>query len=169
PSCIQIEVTGSGTETGPSELVAFPGVYTESTPGIVFDAYKGAEYPIPGPAVWTGGAGSPVSGASSAPASSSPASTTSADKTSTVATAASSTSAGVTATAGVETSVPVLSTTTPTGAASSTSAPAPSPSASASGIVAQYGQCGGLTYTGPTACVAPSTCKKSNDYYSQCL
>ncbi|KAH7335778.1 glycoside hydrolase [Rhizoctonia solani] len=34
PSCIQVEVTGSGTETGPSELVAFPGAYTASTPGV---------------------------------------------------------------------------------------------------------------------------------------
>ncbi|RDB20290.1 putative endo-beta-1,4-glucanase D [Hypsizygus marmoreus] len=37
------------------------------------------------------------------------------------------------------------------------------------GTVAHYGQCGGLTYTGPTGCVAPYTCVKSSDYYSQCL
>ncbi|QRV82856.1 glycoside hydrolase family 61 protein [Ceratobasidium sp. AG-Ba] len=55
PSCIQLSVTGSGTKTGPSSLVAFPGAYTSSTPGIVFDAYKTPiNYPIPGPAVWTG-------------------------------------------------------------------------------------------------------------------
>ncbi|KAG9044393.1 hypothetical protein FS837_008218 [Tulasnella sp. UAMH 9824] len=33
----------------------------------------------------------------------------------------------------------------------------------------QYGQCGGIGYTGPTVCVSPYTCKYSNDYYSQCL
>ncbi|CAE6500658.1 glycoside hydrolase family 61 protein [Rhizoctonia solani] len=55
PSCLQISVTGSGTSTGPSSKVSFPGAYTPSTPGIVYDAYKGsATYPIPGPAVWTG-------------------------------------------------------------------------------------------------------------------
>jgi len=37
------------------------------------------------------------------------------------------------------------------------------------GTVAQYGQCGGSTYTGSTACVAPYTCKVLSEYYSQCL
>ncbi|KAH7104140.1 glycoside hydrolase [Auriculariales sp. MPI-PUGE-AT-0066] len=56
PSCIQITVTGSGSATGPSSLVSFPGAYTASTPGIVFDVYQGnsSTYVIPGPAVWTG-------------------------------------------------------------------------------------------------------------------
>lgn len=40
PSCIQVQVTGSGTKTPSSSyLVAFPGAYTASTPGIVYDAY----------------------------------------------------------------------------------------------------------------------------------
>ncbi|KAI0688896.1 glycosyl hydrolase family 61-domain-containing protein [Earliella scabrosa] len=46
-----------------------------------------------------------------------------------------------------------------------TAAPPPGPS----GTVPQYGQCGGNGYNGPTACVAPFTCVKSNDWYSQCL
>ncbi|KAK6534805.1 hypothetical protein TWF281_006105 [Arthrobotrys megalospora] len=33
---------------------------------------------------------------------------------------------------------------------------------------ALYGQCGGIGWTGPTCCTS-STCKFSNDYYSQCL
>ncbi|KAG8968362.1 hypothetical protein FRC05_001586 [Tulasnella sp. 425] len=40
------------------------------------------------------------------------------------------------------------------------------------GINAQsqvYGQCGGIGWTGPTTCVAGSTCVYSNSYYSQCL
>ncbi|KAG8822693.1 Esterase/lipase/thioesterase [Serendipita sp. 401] len=53
PSCSQIQVTGSGTRS-PTSFVSFPGAYTASTPGIVFDVYQGpATYPIPGPAVWT--------------------------------------------------------------------------------------------------------------------
>nr|AAM22493.1 family 61 endoglucanase [Phanerodontia chrysosporium] len=36
-------------------------------------------------------------------------------------------------------------------------------------LVAKYGQCGGLTYTGPTTCVSGTTCTALNDYYSQCL
>ncbi|KAF8884529.1 glycoside hydrolase family 61 protein [Infundibulicybe gibba] len=57
PSCIQIQVTGSGTAL-PTSFVSFPGAYTATTPGIVFDAYTNTGttvYPIPGPAVWTGG------------------------------------------------------------------------------------------------------------------
>ncbi|KAK3897854.1 glycoside hydrolase superfamily [Staphylotrichum tortipilum] len=32
-----------------------------------------------------------------------------------------------------------------------------------------YGQCGGIGWTGPTACETPYGCKYSNDWYSQCL
>ncbi|KAJ6476885.1 glycoside hydrolase family 61 protein [Mycena sanguinolenta] len=47
PSCIQVQVTGSGTAFPPaSSLVAFPGAYTATTPGTQITAY-----PIPGPAV----------------------------------------------------------------------------------------------------------------------
>ncbi|PVF96642.1 putative cellulase precursor [Serendipita vermifera] len=35
--------------------------------------------------------------------------------------------------------------------------------------VAEWGQCGGLTYTGSTTCDAGLTCVYSNDWYSQCL
>ncbi|KAJ7075735.1 glycosyl hydrolase family 61-domain-containing protein [Mycena belliarum] len=45
----------------------------------------------------------------------------------------------------------------------------PPTSTTASGTVAQFGQCGGLTYTGPTTCVSPFKCTVSSDYYSQCL
>ncbi|KAI1743294.1 putative class III chitinase [Xylaria scruposa] len=34
--------------------------------------------------------------------------------------------------------------------------------------VAQWGQCGGIGYTGPTVCQAPYTCVKTGDYWSQC-
>ncbi|KAF9493865.1 cellulose 1,4-beta-cellobiosidase precursor [Pleurotus eryngii] len=37
------------------------------------------------------------------------------------------------------------------------------------GTVPKWGQCGGIGYGGPTACVAGSTCTYSNDWYSQCL
>ncbi|KAK0219388.1 glycoside hydrolase family 61 protein F [Armillaria nabsnona] len=55
PSCIQVQVTGSGNAF-PTSFVSFPGAYTASTPGIVFDVYTDTSlaYPIPGPAVWTG-------------------------------------------------------------------------------------------------------------------
>ncbi|KIJ51510.1 glycoside hydrolase family 10 protein [Sphaerobolus stellatus SS14] len=34
---------------------------------------------------------------------------------------------------------------------------------------AEWGQCGGISWTGPTTCVAGTTCVVSNSYYSQCL
>jgi hypothetical protein len=38
--CAQVQVTGSGTKAPSSAyLVSFPGAYTASTPGIVYDAY----------------------------------------------------------------------------------------------------------------------------------
>lgn len=36
-------------------------------------------------------------------------------------------------------------------------------------LAAQYAQCGGLSWTGPTVCVSPYKCTYSNEYYSQCL
>ncbi|KAH8144516.1 uncharacterized protein LAJ45_11491 [Morchella importuna] len=55
PSCFQITVTGGGSSTGPSTKVAFPGAYTATSPGIVFDIYQGTgTYTIPGPTLWTG-------------------------------------------------------------------------------------------------------------------
>jgi hypothetical protein len=45
----------------------------------------------------------------------------------------------------------------------------PDTSGSDAGQAAQYAQCGGLQFTGPTTCVSPYVCQYSNDYYSQCL
>ncbi|KAL5389798.1 hypothetical protein DPSP01_002288 [Paraphaeosphaeria sporulosa] len=71
------------------------------------------------------------------------------------------TGTGTTPTATPTASVPASSTTT-------TAAPATS-SAASGGTVPKWGQCGGIGWTGPTQCVAGTTCTKGNDYYSQCL
>ncbi|KAF7291755.1 CBM1 domain-containing protein [Mycena chlorophos] len=60
----------------------------------------------------------------------------------------------------------VKSTTTTVVSSTKTSSSA---ATSPTGTVAEYGQCGGIGYTGPTACVSPFTCTVSNAYYSQCL
>lgn len=51
-ACAQLEVTGGGSAS-PSSLVAFPGEYALSDPGLAFDIYAegDTEYPYPGPAV----------------------------------------------------------------------------------------------------------------------
>jgi len=58
-----------------------------------------------------------------------------------------------------------------TGSPSGTATSATSTSTSGTGVgsVAHYGQCGGSTYSGPTACVSPYTCTALNAFYSQCL
>ncbi|KAI0789869.1 glycoside hydrolase superfamily [Abortiporus biennis] len=33
----------------------------------------------------------------------------------------------------------------------------------------EWGQCGGIGWSGPTTCVSGTVCTKQNDYYSQCL
>ncbi|QRV94311.1 glycoside hydrolase family 61 protein [Ceratobasidium sp. AG-Ba] len=65
-SCVQIAVTSSGSSL-PSG-VAFPGAYTSSTPGIVYDIYsKNADqYTAPGPSVSSISAGGSISQVGSA-------------------------------------------------------------------------------------------------------
>jgi len=58
-----------------------------------------------------------------------------------------------TATLPVSTAVPTTASATPTGAS----------------IQVEWGQCGGIGWTGPTVCASPFTCQVSNPYYSQCL
>lgn len=40
---------------------------------------------------------------------------------------------------------------------------------STGGTIPKWGQCGGKGWTGSGTCVSGSTCKYSNDWYSQCL
>ncbi|KAL0938295.1 Endo-beta-1,4-glucanase D [Colletotrichum truncatum] len=67
PSCIQIEVTGGGSDVPPQNF-DFIGGYKYSDKGIHFNLYNddATAYKAPGPEVWTGGAGS-GSGSSPAP------------------------------------------------------------------------------------------------------
>lgn len=53
PSCFQIAVTGSGTSTGPTTKVSFPGAYAPTDPGITYDMYIAQTYTIPGPTLFT--------------------------------------------------------------------------------------------------------------------
>ncbi|KAF8300473.1 hypothetical protein DL93DRAFT_2188177 [Clavulina sp. PMI_390] len=44
-----------------------------------------------------------------------------------------------------------------------------SAASTATGTVAEYGQCGGIGYSGSTVCASPYVCTYSSAYYSQCL
>ncbi|KAK8044309.1 hypothetical protein PG993_004333 [Apiospora rasikravindrae] len=63
---------------------------------------------------------------------------------------------------GTPSNPPTTTTTTRAGNPGTTSSP---PSGNCAAL---YAQCGGNGYSGPTCC-SSGTCKKSNDYYSQCL
>jgi len=56
-SCYQLKITGSGSAT--PATVKFPGAYSATDPGILFNIYGSyTSYTIPGPAVYSGGGGS---------------------------------------------------------------------------------------------------------------
>ncbi|KAF2015551.1 carbohydrate-binding module family 1 protein [Aaosphaeria arxii CBS 175.79] len=145
--CGQIKVTSNGKKTI-TNGANIQSVYKTDDAGILFNIYGGASsYPIPGPAVDAGfGTGS------AAPA---PAPVTSAAPKPTTTKAA----------------APVVPkpTTLATIVKTSTAAAAYPTKGSSTGSVARWGQCGGIGYTGATACVAGSTCQKQNDWYFQCL
>ncbi|RYC87171.1 putative mannan endo-1,4-beta-mannosidase C [Fusarium oxysporum f. sp. narcissi] len=65
--------------------------------------------------------------------------------------------------------------TKPTATATATSKPSTTlsttskPTVTGGPTVPRYGQCGGASWTGPTVCASPYTCKEQNQWYSQCL
>jgi len=56
-----------------------------------------------------------------------------------------------------------------TSSTSTSTAPPHTTTTTSGGAAPHWGQCGGIGYSGPTACVAGTTCTYSNPYYSQCL
>jgi endoglucanase len=44
-----------------------------------------------------------------------------------------------------------------------------SASSTSTAVAQEWGQCGGVGWTGPTVCASPWTCQEQNAYYSQCL
>lgn len=75
-------------------------------------------------------------------------------------------SSSVTVSTTTSTSVPPTSTISPTSTTKSVSSTTTSVPAATQ---THYGQCGGLNWSGPTACASPYTCQVQNPYYSQCL
>lgn len=70
PSCVQVEVTGSGSAV-PDQNFNFNTGYTYSDPGIVFNLYGSfTSYQIPGPKVWSASSSGSGSGSSPAPSAS---------------------------------------------------------------------------------------------------
>ncbi|KEY68261.1 hypothetical protein S7711_04792 [Stachybotrys chartarum IBT 7711] len=63
---------------------------------------------------------------------------------------------------------PATTTSMPTPTSTSTTPPAAT-TTSAGPVQVRWGQCGGVSWSGPTVCQAPYTCQRQNDWYYQCL
>lgn len=87
---------------------------------------------------------------------------------STHSTTTSSTLSTTTKTSTSSTSKSSTSSTSKTSTSTSKTSTSTSSAPSSSGTSTDYGQCGGIGYTGPTACPSGWTCTYSNPYYSQC-
>ncbi|KAK8073084.1 glycosyl hydrolase family 61 [Apiospora saccharicola] len=189
PQCVNIAVTGSGTEL--PEGTPGSSLYDSKDPGILFNPYTTiSSYTIPGPKLFGTAAGgsSPAAPAPSAPAASAPAATSKAPAASTTAAAAPAPTQPAAGGDDDSCEVPgeddegdddscepeapaAPSAPIPTTLVTRTSAAPAAPTGGAGGSsqgATLYGQCGGNGFTGPTTC-AEGTCKKQNDWYSQCL
>ncbi|KAI1751624.1 glycosyl hydrolase family 61-domain-containing protein [Xylaria castorea] len=191
PQCFNLEVTGSGSDV-PAGVKATE-LYTPTDPGIEVNIYiSGLDYQIPGPALISGvsstvvqtssaittSASATVGSGSGSGSGSAAATTTTAAQATTSAAAPSSTAAQATTSSAP--AQPATTLVTSTRAASTTSAPtseAPSSTAASTATKTQtgdvaaqtlYGQCGGMNWSGPSAC-AEGTCTEYNPYYSQCV
>ncbi|EGX44495.1 hypothetical protein AOL_s00188g163 [Orbilia oligospora ATCC 24927] len=89
--------------------------------------------------------------------------TATASRTTTTASRTTSPTTTATTTRSTTATTTVRTTTTQTTTSRSTTTSA------STGTVGQWGQCGGVTYTGPTECSGGWKCTKLNDYYWQCL
>lgn len=89
PGCHQLNITGGAGTTVVDDLVAFPGAYAGTDPGITWDS-SSTTYPIPGPSVFSCAAGSGSDSASSAAVSSAVATETAVAASSAVASSSSS-------------------------------------------------------------------------------
>ncbi|KAG8944677.1 hypothetical protein FRC04_001641 [Tulasnella sp. 424] len=151
-SCYQITVTGGGSGN-PGGLVAFPGAYSETDPGILFNLYTSfTTYTIPGPTVYTPGGSSPTTTSKTSSTTSTP-STTTTTKSSSSSTTTTTKSSSTTTTTTTSSKSTTTSSTTKT---SSTTTKTSSTTTASGATQTLYGQCGGTGYTGPTVALAPT-------------
>jgi cellulase len=142
PQCINLEITGSGSSAPAG--VAATSLYTASDAGILFNVYQAnSDYPIPGPALASGGgnggAAPPANPPATPPAASSAA----------------------------PSAVPTTLATT-TGSPAAPTQPPANGGGNNSQAAALYGQCGGEGFAGGKCC-STGACKSVNKWYSQCL
>ncbi|KAJ5640243.1 uncharacterized protein N7484_008105 [Penicillium longicatenatum] len=197
PQCFNLHVTGSGTES-PTGVLGTE-LYSSTDAGILVNIYASlSTYDVPGPTLYSGAvsvtqaisaitstgtatAGSGDSAQTTSSAAAAAAAATSASTSSSTdtpiavpTTASSSSSAEVSAS---ETATPAQQESTSSAtvlatapASTITTAPSSSSVAAAGGSVQSlYGQCGGINWTGATACTTQAVCSSMNPYYYQCV
>jgi len=173
-ACGQLSVSGGGSTPG-GPTVAIPGVYSPTDPALLIDIY----YPIPqnytppGPPVFSC-SGNEETTTTSSKILPTTLITTTTSKTTTagIQTTTKATTTAVTTTKATTTAVTTTKATTTaitTTKATTTTPPAKTTTTSSSGVTqTQWGQCGGIGWTGPTVCAPNFTCIVLNPYYSQC-
>lgn len=176
--------------------VKFPEAYAKTGPGLGFSIHTDmSEYPVPGPALISGGtqatpqlltfgklSGSPPSAGDTASATAAPSAKPIASTKATATADATSTKPALTVVDPEPTESAceveddddeeVVPTQTPQpSAAPSTLATSarPQPTAGAPDSNKEWAQCGGQGFSGTTGCAAGLECKVQNPYYSQCL
>ncbi|KAJ5931145.1 hypothetical protein N7466_006638 [Penicillium verhagenii] len=194
PQCFNLHVTGSGTESPTGVLGT--DLYSATDAGILVNIYSSlSTYDVPGPTLYSGAVS--VTQATSVITSTGTATTGSGDSSqATTSVAAAVTSSSISTSTSPSSVVPtttsfstsaevdVSDTATPvevqstssttvlatTPASTITTAPT-STSVTAAGGSAQslYGQCGGVNWTGATACTTQAVCSSMNPYYYQCV
>ncbi|RJE19257.1 endo-glucanase [Aspergillus sclerotialis] len=155
PQCFNLQVTGSGSAKPAGVLGT--DLYSPTDPGILVNIYQSlSTYVVPGPTLIQGAVsvqqttsaitatGTPVTGSGGggdgSPSPTSP-----------------PTSPTITTTSTITTTTKPPATTPTTTTPSNTA------------VQSLYGQCGGNSWSGPTACAAEATCTSYNDYYYQCV
>ncbi|KAJ5633445.1 hypothetical protein N7490_009784 [Penicillium lividum] len=188
PQCFNLQVTGTGTES-PSGVLGTE-LYSATDAGILVNIYSSlSTYEVPGPTLYSGAVS--VTQSTSAITSTGTATTGSGDSIQ----ATTSTDVAAMGTSIPSTNSPVSSTTSTTSAEvsepvtsvelDSTSSPTVFTTASSSIITTApsstsitavmgsaqslYGQCGGVNWTGATACTTQAVCSSMNPYYYQCV
>ncbi|KAK8057707.1 endoglucanase-4 [Apiospora saccharicola] len=157
PACAQLDITGSGTAVPDQKFDI--NSYSGTDPGIKFNIYGSvSSYKIPGPAIWSaaggGGAGAGAGASSAAPAAPAPTSPAA--------------GGGAATTSAAAAAPTTLVTSTKAAGGAAPTAPATGGGAAGGSGAVMFAQCGGTGFTGATSC-AEGTCKKQNDYYSQCV
>ncbi|KAK8220699.1 endoglucanase-4 [Phyllosticta capitalensis] len=139
PQCINLEITGSGTDDLSTGGTLGTKLYTETDPGILVNIYASlSTYVIPGPTLYTAGSGAAATGSSSAAAATTPASSAAQATTPAATTPAAqvtSSAAAVVSTSSAVAVAEVSSAVTPTAATPVAATPAASDIAGLSSLI----------------------------------